>query len=515
MNAKLTKLTNAVLLAACVATAGCAANPSPAATGPAEAGRHLKSSKAAQHLRPDLDRVFNAPIMARGVWGVDVRSIDTGEQLYARDAGRLMMPASNMKIITVAAAAEILGWDYRFKTALETAAAVEGGVLKGDLFVRGGGDPSINSRSGRAAALLAEWLGALRAAGIQQIDGRIIGDDQLFDDDGIGPGWAWDYLQYGYAAPVGALEMNENLASLAISPAPQAGQPAIVALTAGSGLRLMTRVVTGQTGSALGIDYRRRLDEPVLEVSGSIAVDATTTERTVAVVNPTVFFAQVLKDYLADHGIAVTGAAADLDDVAAEVATRGGERRTLAESMSPPLREIATVLMKVSQNIYAETLVKAIGAARGGLGTFEGGLSQVRANLTALGVPADAYVIADGSGLSRYNYLAPSTITAVLEWMYRNERHRDAWLATFPIAGKDGSLSTRFKRTRAESNALAKTGSISNVRSLSGFVKNRDGEMLVFAILANDFVIPAATVNWIADLAVEHLANFTRQKGER
>ncbi len=180
----------------------------------------------------------------------------------------------------------------------------------------------------------------------------------------------------------------------------------------------------------------------------------------------------------------------------------------LASTQSPPLREIETVLMKVSQNLYAETLAKAVGAARGGLGTYEGGLETIRRQLTAWGIPGDAYVIADGSGLSRYNYISPAAIVDVLERMYRDPRHKDAFYATLPIAGKDGSLSSRLRRTRAEGNAVAKTGSISNVRSLSGYIRSRDGEMLVFSILANDFVIPAATVNWIADLAVEHLANF-------
>ena len=191
--------------------------------------------------------------------------------------------------------------------------------------------------------------------------------------------------------------------------------------------------------------------------------------------------------------------------------TAAGERRVLVSTQSPSLREIAIVLMKVSQNLYAETFLKAIGASRGGLGTFEGGLSHVRATLTSWRIPEDGYVLYDGSGLSRYNYLAASTVTAILAHVYKDQALREPFLATLPIAGKDGTISTRMKRTRAEGNALAKTGSISNARSLSGFVKTRDGEMLVFSILANDFVIPAATVNWIADLAVEHLSNFTRK----
>jgi len=449
--------------------------------------------------------------MARGVWGVDIRSLDTGEHLFDLNAGRLMMPASNMKIVTLAAAVDVLGWDHRFATTLETPAAIDAGVLRGDLIVRGGGDPTINTRDGRAAAVLDEWATALRAAGVQQIDGRIIGDDQLFDDEGIGPGWAWDYLQFGYAAPVGALQFNENLATLTVRPAARAGDPAQVTLTPGSGLTLLSRVATVAAESAAGVDYRRRLDQPVLEVSGSVAAGSAPLERTVAVVNPTTFFVQSLKDGLIARGIAVSGAAVDLDDAAAELAESMAERRTMVETKSPTLREIGIVMMKVSQNLYAETLVKSIGAARGGLGTFDGGLTTVRGALAAWGVPNDGYVNADGSGLSRYNYLAAATVTAVLEREYKDERHRDAFIATLPIAGKDGTIAARMQRTRAEGNAVAKTGSISNARSLSGFVRTRDGEMLVFSILANDFVIPSATVNWIADLAVEHLANFTRR----
>lgn len=448
--------------------------------------------------------------MARGVWGVDIRSLDTGEHLFDLNAGRLMMPASNMKIVTLAAAAEILGWDHRFSTTLETSAAVDRGVLSGDLFVRGGGDPTINTREGRASAVLDEWAAALRAAGINEINGRIVGDDQLFDDEGIGPGWAWDYLQFGYAAPVGALQFNENLATLTVRPAAQAGDPAEVTLTQGSGLTIVNRVATLAAGTPPTIEYRRRLDQPLLVVTGSIAAGAASLDRTVAVVNPTVFFAQSLKDGLIARGIAVKGAAADFDDLSAEL-VGSPERRAIVETKSPALRDVATVLMKVSQNLYAETLLKATGAARGGLGTFEGGLTAVRSALASWGVPDDGYVNADGSGLSRYNYLAAATVVAILEREYKDERHRAAFVATLPIAGKDGSLATRLLRTRAAGNAVAKTGSISNVRSLSGYVRTRDGEMLVFSILANDFVIPSATVNWIADLAVEHLANFTRK----
>ena len=495
-------------------TTACAGRNAPALHGAPASGhaaRAVKPTPQVSALRHDLTAVFTAPIMSRGAWAVEVRSLDTGEELYTLAAQRLMMPASNMKILTTAAAGELLGWDYRFTTTLETAAPIEGGTLKGDLFIRGSGDPTINARDGRAPAVLAEWAAALRALGISRIDGRIVGDDQAFDDEGIGQGWAWDYLQFGYAAPVGALEFNESLAALVVRPGTQPGEIAGATLSPGAGLRVTSRVRTVAAGARAEIAYRRRLDEPVLEVWGTIAAGAPAEERSVAVVNPTIFFAQSLRDALIERGIEVTGTAADIDDIAAELAAQPDERRVLASTSSPRLAEIAAVLMKVSQNLYAETLVKAIGAARGGLGTFEGGAAAIRGTLASWGIAGDAYVIADGSGLSRYNYVTASTLTSVLERMYKNATHRDAFMATLPIAGKDGTITGRLRHTRAEGNAAAKTGSISNVRALSGYVRTRDGEMLVFSILANDFVIPSTTVTWIADLAVEHLANFTRR----
>ena len=208
-------------------------------------------------------------------------------------------------------------------------------------------------------------------------------------------------------------------------------------LTPGSGLAMLNRAFTGAAGSEDTLDYRRHLDRATLEVTGSMPAGSAETTRSVAVVNPTLFFAQAVKDGLAARGIAVSGEAADLDDVAAGLQARGSlERRVLVSTASPPLRDIATVLMKVSQNLYAETLLKAMGAARGGLGTAEGGRRAARAALDAWGIPADAYVMYDGSGLSRYNYVTPET---------RDERAR----ADVPGSAASRRRSSRRCRSRA------------------------------------------------------------------
>ena len=480
-----------------------------------------RAGKAVLQLQEDLGAIFGAPLMAHADWGVAIQSVDTGEVLYRLNPDKLMMPASNMKIVTLAAAARVLGWDHRFTTTLETSGQIVGGSLDGDLIVRGGGDPTINVRNARGAAVFSEWAAALKAEGIERINGRIVGDDQLFDDDGLGMGWAWDYLEAGYAAPVGALQYNEDTAELTVLPGANIGDAAIVRLPAGSGLTVTNKAITGPADKPETIVCRRLLDRPVLDVSGTVPLTAPsapgaapvrTLTRQVAVVNPTVYFAQSLKDSLVASGIFVSGDAFDLDDVVeAPSPMQPATRRVLVKTESPPLRDIAAVLMKVSQNLYAETLLKAMGAAVAGTGTAPSGRSAVVRTLDEWGIAGgSSLVMADGSGLSRYNYVTANLVAQILQRMYSDAAHREPFYASLPIAGKDGTVSTRMRRTRAEGNAVAKTGSISNVRALSGYVRTRDGEMLLFSILASDFVVPAATVNWIADLAVEVLSNFSR-----
>lgn len=508
----MTSCLRALLASLVLAGSGaCAAHAAPDPARPVAVDSQA-SRRATAQLQSQLSTIFNAPVTARAAWGVEVRSLDRGDVLFAQNAGKLMMPASNMKVLTLAATAEALGWDYRFTTTLETTAPVEASVLKGDLIIRGNGDPTISTRGKRNEAVFDEWAAALKAAGITSIEGRIIGDDQAFDDEGVGPGWSWDYLEAGYAAPIGALQYNENTADLTTAPGAAVGDPVIVQLAAGAGFTVVNRARTGEgaeSGVRGAVNVTRRIDRPELEISGMIPLGAPPVTRTVAVINPTLFFAQSLKDALTARGIAVNGAAVDGDDVAAEMAAVP-DRRVLVTTQSPPLRDVATVLMKVSQNQYAETFLKALGASRGGIGTTGAGRRAARETFAAWGIPDDAYVMSDGSGLSRYNYIAPSTLISVLTRMHSDAKHRDPFVATLPIAGKDGTIARRMRRSRAEGNAVAKTGSIANVRSLSGFVRTRTGEMVVFSIMANDFVIPTATIDWMADLAVEVLANFSR-----
>jgi len=170
------------------------------------------------------------------------------------------------------------------------------------------------------------------------------------------------------------------------------------------------------------------------------------------------------------------------------------------------------VLMKVSQNLYAETFLKTIGAVAGTGGNAESGRKEVARVLQSWGIAPEEYVLADGSGLSRYNYLTPHMLVTILERIYRDPRHRDPFIAALPVGGEDGgTIARRFKGTRAAGNVKAKTGSLANVRALSGYVTTLDGEPLVFSIIANNFTVPQATIDASIDRAVELMANTTRR----
>lgn len=459
----------------------------------------------ASSLASDLDRLFDDPILARALIGVRVESLRTGELLYARNSNKLVMPASNMKLLTMSVAAERLGWDFTYETRLESAGMVEDGTLLGDLIVVGGGDPTIGSQDYSGAPLFAEWARALSDAGIHRVSGRLIGDDNLFDDEGLGAGWAWDYLSAGYAAPSGALSYNENVAVLRAWPGPAAGSPVRSDLSPpGHLLEAVNELRTGAAGSAATIDLERLPGSAKLTIRGSLPAGGNVAIRTAAVDNPTRFFVEGLRAALAARGIAVRGGAWDIDDVESPPATAG--RRLIATRVSPPLSSIAGNFLKPSQNFYGETILKTIGRRAGGAGTAQAGRQAVRETLGAWGIPADAFVMYDGSGLSRYNYVTADTIVAILKHVWQDEKLRGRFVAALPVAGHDGTLDTRMRNTVLDAHVQAKTGTISNVRSLSGYLETKSGERIVFSMIANNFTATSAQIDGIVEKALARLA---------
>lgn len=457
-------------------------------------------------LQFDLDRIFGDPILARALVGVRVEALADDRVLYARDDHKLVMPASNMKVLTLAVAAARLGWDFSFETSLEAAGTIADGVLHGDLIVVGGGDPSIAAVGGQPPALFGDWARRLVDAGIRRVDGRLIGDDNAFDDAGIGPGWAWDYLEAGYAAPSGALSYNENAVSVRLTPGARPGDAVQIDIAPpGHGLQIVNLAMTGAAGSPADLSLTRTVGQTRLTIRGIVPAGGEPLVRSASVDNPTRFFVDGLRRELIGRGIAVTGDAWDIDDLSE--APAAGPKRAIARHRSPSLVTLAGYFMKVSQNFYAETLVKAIGRAAGGGGTMEAGRRVMRETLAAWGVPADAAVIVDGSGLSRYNYVTAGTMVAVLKRLWNDENMRGPFTASLPVAGHDGTLETRMRGSWLDAHVQAKTGTISNVRALSGYLETRTGRRLVFSIIVNHHTAPTSHIDAIVERALDRLAD--------
>jgi D-alanyl-D-alanine carboxypeptidase/D-alanyl-D-alanine-endopeptidase (penicillin-binding protein 4) len=361
------------------------------------------------------------------------------------------------------------------------------------------------------APLFIEWRDALRAAGIQRVEGRLIGDDNAFDDRTLGAGWAWDYLTAGYAAPSSALSYNENVAVMRIAPGAAVGDPARVDLgPPGHELDLTIAVTTSAPDAPASIAFERLPGSPALLVRGSMPAGAPTLVLTTTVDNPTRYFVDAFRLALQTRGLEVSGGAWDIDEVDSP-SPPAGERRVLAARHSQPLSVLIGYAMKVSQNFYGDMLLKAIGAhaaaAPGGetVGSLETGRTAVRETLTAWGLPVDTLAMYDGSGLSRYNYASADLLVGVLKHAWHDARLRGPFAASLPVGGHDGTLERRMRNTLLDRRVQAKTGTISNVRSLAGYAETAAGEKLVFAIVANHFTAPTAEVDRVMEAVLEEL----------
>jgi D-alanyl-D-alanine carboxypeptidase/D-alanyl-D-alanine-endopeptidase (penicillin-binding protein 4) len=468
------------------------------------ASRALPAPSVLPALVHDLDALLAAPALEHGYWGVLVKSLKTDETLYSHNPTRLMMPASNMKIVTLAAAADRLGWDYTYETTIFAAGRVDAGVLLGDLIVVGSGDPSI----GESPDTFGTWAELIKTRGIRTIAGRVIGDDNAFDDDGLGFGWSWDDLPDDYAAGVSALQFNENAVRVTVGPGTAVGDWAGVAVSpTGSGLVVDSALTTSAAAAAPRITAHRLPGSSRLRLVGTVPLGAPPVTRAVSVDNPTQFFVNALRSAFIAHGIDVRGPAVDIDDIRDVPARPGGT--PLVSHRSPPLSALAIRLMKVSQNLYAETFLKTL-AAGPPAATTAAGRSIAQSALQAWGVGTDGLIQRDGSGLSRYDYVTPDAIVTILTHVDRQPSLKGPFEAALPIAGRDGTLAGRMKGTAAEGNARAKTGAMANVRGLSGFVTTADGEPLVFSILANNFETPPDTITRTADAVVIRLAELKR-----
>ena len=475
---------------------------------PAYPERRMISPHNIRELHSRIDQLINQPRFQPAHFGIYIMEPQTGGIIYSRNAHDLFMPASNMKLITTAATLDILGEDYTYETRLYTDGKIENGILKGDLWIKGSGDPTISGRyyDGQIEHIFQSWTDSLKKLGINKIEGRIIGDDNIFSDQGLGSGWEHNDLSYYYAAKTGGLSYNDNCMDLYFTPGDSLGAPAkIVQKPIPDYMKIKNELTTVHPDSQQYIDFHRYANSDSVRVFGSITIDSDTIVDWVTINDPTNFsltgFKKCLKDADIEYGQIV-----DIDELEDEEARYDSMQIILSHS-SVKMDTIVHTLNKVSQNFYAETLQKTLGAEIKNKGTNQAGIEVENEWFEDIGIDPDGIFIRDGSGLSRHNLVSPFQIATILQTM-KNSPAYESYLKSLPVGGIDGTLKNRFEGYNVSGHVHAKTGYVGHVRALSGYVTAKTGKEYIFSILVNHYPTPTSCINDLQDRIVALLYNL-------
>jgi len=419
-----------------------------------------------------IEAVINRPQFRRARWGIlIVEPLQAKSRiLYSHNSDRYFIPASNTKLLTTAAALQALGSEFRIRTSVYDTGA-------GTLRVIGRGDPSLTDTQ------LRDLAQQLRRRGIRNIK-RLLVDNSYFQGDAIHPNWEWEDVQADYGASVNSLILNQNAVQLTLSPQ-KVGQPLSVSWSdaiAAKQWRIENESMTAVAGTPDSLTVTGVLGQPIRRIKGQLAVDSEPIPLDLAILDPAQNFLEHFGRILAQEGIKVEKASVE------SKISKVGEQE-LAAVQSPPLSVLLTETNQNSNNLYAEALLRTLQVAdktspSSNSDSTDRGLKQLKTTLTALGVNPESYVLSDGSGLSRHNLVSPEAIAQTLQLMAQSPQAR-VYRASLPVAGVSGSLKNRFLNTAAQGNLQAKTGTVSGVSALSGYLEIPSYQPLVFSIIVN------------------------------
>lgn len=429
-------------------------------------------------LKRELDAILAIPAPAQYRLSARVVDLETHRVLYDRNGDTPLMPASNMKLVVMAAAIEQLGPDYQFRTLLA--------IRDVDLVVIGGGDPTFGDEKLAAArnesmtAVFKDWARVLKKTGIRQIPGNIVVDDLLFDLKFTHPSWPSNQYQSWYEAPIGGLNFNANCVQAVVIPT-QPNQPARVELVpANVGLPIDNKTITGKKNAATIARYR---ESDTLMLRGSVLKKGTL--QAITVRDPGLYFGAVLKSVLESEGIKIKGRV-----VREKVRPAQGilpDDCNLVAVHRAPIADALRRCGKDSLGMIAEGLFKTLGARRDGLGTWDSGRKAVATFLDAAGVDKDQFTLDDGSGLSRKNRLSAHVATRLLSQMHESSgRQFELFKSALAVAGTDGTMKKRLRGSDTKGRILAKTGYINGVWTLAGYIHTQSNHWLTFAFYYND-----------------------------
>jgi D-alanyl-D-alanine carboxypeptidase/D-alanyl-D-alanine-endopeptidase (penicillin-binding protein 4) len=463
-------------------------------------------------LQQFVDSLVEVPEFRSAQWGILVVDPATHDTLYSRNADKLFMPASNMKLLTGATAVTQLGLGFRWTTSMFARGPVRDGLLDGDLVVRGTGDPSFSAHMhpGNGLAPFEALADSLKAHGITRIRGQLVASPSPFTDAALGFGWAWDDLDDSYSAGIDALYFNEGFTDVVVHGGARAGDPVrvvtrpaatypAVIVRARTIAALSTRSTRADSTAASAITLAQDSSRAGVLVAGTIAAGDSVAGEITFRDHPRAFLA-ALSEALQRRGIRVFG-----------TTVNGGTPRldSIATLQSPTLREVLPFFLKPSQNQIGELLFKTLALRATGVGRADSAAQVVSRQLLAWSAAPDGFAVRDGSGLSRHDYVTPRTLVTVLDAMRRSADFAPFYDA-LPIAGVDGTIRGRMKGTAAMGNLHAKTGTLDKARSLSGYVTTADGRLLLFSALCNNYVVPTRRVDQVTDALGIRLASMRR-----
>ncbi|MCY8232144.1 D-alanyl-D-alanine carboxypeptidase/D-alanyl-D-alanine-endopeptidase [Priestia endophytica] len=440
------------------------------------------SAKGASTLETKIEQVLQHKDLKGAISSISIKEAKSGEVLYEKNSSVRMKIASNMKLFTGAAALETLGEEYKFHTELWHDGKVKNGVLKGNLYLKGKGDPTLGLKE------LQQFSALLHEKGIKKITGNIIGDETWYDDVRLSEDMIWKDESYAYGAQISALTFSPDhryeAGTVIVETTPtKNGKKAHISISPKTDyVKVMNETKTGKGETDLEIVRKR--NKNVIVVKGIIKEGEEPDQTAIAVEDPALYTTSLFKDVLEKNGIKITG------KVKKEETPQKAQLMEVKES--PPLGEIFIPYMKLSNNTIAEIFVKEMGKVQYGEGSFEAGLASLKQTLSEINVNVDNMMIRDASGISHVNGVPTDEISSLL-FHARQKPWYDNFYESLPLAGDPdeligGTLDERMRGTAAEGNVRAKTGSITGASSFSGYVTTEAGEELIFSIVFNAFL---------------------------
>jgi len=489
-----------------------------AVPAPGQPATDLTVDQLASTIRDTID----APTYAGGSWGIQIANLRTGEVVFSRNEDQNFIPASNVKLYTSAAVLDRLGPDFQYRTRVYIDGPIENGVLKGNVIIRGAGDPTIGGEAQQddVTRVFRAWADSLRSLGIRRITGDVVGDDTYFSDAPLGRGWSWDDTAYAYSAEIGALSFNLNKINLRVRGGSSIDDPGRIDWSPFSTdyVRVENRSRTVRRWKDKDEEYERLRGTNTIVVGTKVPAGSIEEEE-LAIANPTLYTAHVFREVLLREKISVAGKAVDLDATTLAPRYDAPATRPVASYTSNPMSDIVRDLNRESINLYAEMMLRTLAvidppdSTEHKPGTSELGAAAVHETLGAAGVDTSRVKIVDGSGLSRQNLMTPRGTVQLLQymWTHPNPAVSTAFFESLAVGGRHGTLERRFRGgAPASENVHAKTGTLSGVSALSGFVTTSRGTPFAFSMFCNNYTADGSEVRDAQDVIVNALARLSR-----